>query len=562
MGASLLNGCALIRPPKAWCAFDPAYDDRESLLTIDAHAHVFNATDLPINAFITRVGTRQSGSGIGDIAKYLGGLLQRFAWATAPNVAQEQAVLAKLKPSIVACDSERNVSQLRKLREDRYTDGRDELQRAAMQVMQEQKLRPSDLAAAPESLSPSMLGLQQLMQLPPTYEELFGTQQREFSLQQKTFGSVLKFVLEMFQYRFVSIYNYLDTYSQGGELKVDLMLPASVDFDWWLDRGVPTRSTLPAQMMLMKEIAILSAGRVHALVPFDPLRQVVHDLNGRSGFSPIELVRRSVQHYGALAVKLYPPMGFAPYGNAQVAVDNPKMWRYRSWLPAVVKREDFGVRLDRALTKLYEFCAQEEVPVMGHANESNGPTADFERLTAAKHWQRAVSRFKDVSFSFGHFGGVGSQAQAGQSSVEGFLKMMVDDQHMNRDNVAADTSYFSNILDRPQPLHRAMEAIYRFGGTPMGPAVDRLMYGADWKMLLSEAKSESYLADFNRALLQLEQQFGAASQLRAKFFGRNAARFFGLRNGDANRRRLERFYDRHRFRRAPTWMTKLERSLV
>jgi hypothetical protein len=62
---------------------------------------------------------------------------------------------------------------------------------------------------------------------------------------------------------------------------------------------------------------------------------------------------------------------------------------------------------------------------------------------------------------------------------------------------------------------------------------------------------------FASIIQSIEQGFGSGSNLTRKFFGLNAARYFGLTRGSANRRRLERFYDDNDMRE-PLWMTKVD----
>ena len=313
----------------------------------------------------------------------------------------------------------------------------------------------------------------------------------------------------------------------------------------------------------MKEISILTGGRVHAFVPFDPYRQVVHDLGEEasgapSGFNPLALVKTSVNEYGAMGVKLYPPMGFAPFGNAALGSANRQLWNNKNWLTDVARRDDFPQLLDSSLQQLYEFCAEQGVPVMGHSNESNGPSDDFEALTAPPHWKTAAAQFGDVSFSFGHFGGVGSADDPDQSNFQGFLHLMAADQVAGTQRVHADASYFSNVLDRPTALADALKFIYEFGADR--PAVSRMMYGADWKMLIAESGASDYLNDFDRVISTVEQELGADARLKAKFFGQNAADFLGLRKNQANRTRLENFYDANNVKTAPLWMTTVDKQ--
>lgn len=564
LAASQLGDCCLVKKPKPICPFDPRFSDPESMLAIDTHAHIFNATDLQISDFLRLVAVGQK-SGIREVADYFGDLLQAFTWATAPDVGRERQKLAALKPAIMACDTATTVMTLDSLRRDKYDEAVAELRGAVEARLREESAHPSELAQPMESLSKSHQGFKQVLDLPESYEELF-LERPEESLEleefpeRRTINSALKFIIEMLQYRFVSIYNYLEAYSDDSEIKIDLMTPAPVDYDWWLSGGRPTRSSLPEQMALMKDISILTNGRVHSLVPFDPYRQVVNDLGMESGFSPMDLVRQSIEQYGSVGIKIYPPMGFAPFGNEEIGDKDPKMWD-RHWLTEVAKLDDFPSRLDRSLAQLYDYCAAHDVPVMGHSSRSNGPIKEFEDLASPEYWETAANSFRDVSFSFGHFGGVGSKNDSGPSDAEAFLRLMEKDQLAGSSRLRADASYFSKVLDEPTDLLGALVAVYTFGSSEPKPALDRLMYGADWKMLVAEARSGHYLSDFREVIKQLEADLPSGSGLSVKFFGQNAVDYLGLRRARKNRTRLEEFYDRNEVKAAPLWMTKVDEQL-
>lgn len=557
-GAGLLGGCFLRKKPQPVCPFDPAFTSPDAMLAIDVHAHVFNGADLQVKDFVSRIAIRQTG-GLARVAEVFGGLLQSVVWHSAPTVAEEFRQLDRIQADIEACAAPEESNPLQRLRREKYLAGREELVAATRVRMQEQAVDPAALDQPTESLEPGLQGYQQILALPESYEDFFQPPGEDALLTEAfeeriSVQSALQFLLEMFQYRYVSVYNYLDTYSRGSDIKVDLMTPAAVDFDWWLSQGKPTRSRLPEQMRLMQKITLLSGGRVHALVPFDPHRQVVHELGGGAGFDPLALVRTAVEEYGAVGVKMYPPLGFAPFGNEVVGSGQPDMWKRRAWLTEVAQRDDFPRRLDDSLARLYDYCTANGVPVMGHSNESNGPSEDFELLTGPDHWRRAVERFEGLNVSFGHFGGAGSNAGDPDANVRGFLDLLNADQD---GRLYADASYFANVLDNPSLLATTLEKILTWPGQDPGAAVSRLMFGADWKMLAAEAGAAGYLQDFHQVFRHLESTL-AIPGLTAGFFGGNAARYFGLARGRANRRRLEEFYDRHRLVQAPPWMGKVD----
>ena len=555
-----LKGCK--KPFVGICPFGDQYSDPKSRLMIDVHAHIFNATDLQIRDFSRFVATRNLG-GLGKVARLLAGPLQSFTWATAPTVADELTELEKIRGFIENCNEEEIATRLLKLRDQKYKQGQNEIEGAARRQMAERTISASDLDAPVGTLSSELSEFRRLTELPSSYDQLFmpglsaptGSPLPDSSPEAVTFRSAIKFIVEMLQYRYVSIYNYLNTYNKDSGPKIDLMLPAMVDYDWWLSKGAPTKSSIPDQVALMKEIAILTGGRVHSLVPFDPFRQVVFDMGQEAGFSPIDLVEKAVTEYGAIGVKLYSPMGFAPYGNRSVGESNPDFWK-RDWLTDIAESPEFGEKLDKAMAELFTYCGDNGVPIMGHSNQSNGPANDFEALTGPDYWKIAADKFPNTLLSFGHFGGAGSESADGSSPIDDFLSLLADDQTSGTQRLAADASYFSSVIDDPDRLRNVMKFIYEYGADDP-PAVTRLMYGADWKMLVAEAGSENYLADFARVIGQLEESMSITA-LGDNFLGANAAAFLGLKKNQATRGRLEKFYDAAKFRETPSWMAKVD----
>lgn len=132
--------------------------------------------------------------------------------------------------------------------------------------------------------------------------------------------------------------------------ETDLFVPAMVDMDAHL--GDQALVTPRQQVDLMEYIFVITGGRFHGYAAFDPLRQVRYDEkrpNGRdSPLSPLRIVKRAVMEQGFVGIKLYPPMGFRPIGNA--ALDgckgiNPRAPKY-----------------DAVLRELFDWCAAERVP--------------------------------------------------------------------------------------------------------------------------------------------------------------------------------------------------------
>jgi hypothetical protein len=90
---------------------------------------------------------------------------------------------------------------------------------------------------------------------------------------------------------------------------------------------------------------------------------------------------------------------------------------------------------------------------------------------------------------------------------------------------------------------------------------ERLMYGSDWTMILSQENVERYLSAFMDVMRKVEALQPDArvrqTTLSNAFFGGNAVDFLGLAKGRPNRQRIEAFYSKHGVP-APDWMAKID----
>lgn len=561
-------GCACLfrRDLSPICPTAPEVSYLDGPLTIDAHCHVFNGTDLQVKEFLSRVAVGQGGM-LGSAARALGELLEQLAWEVAPSGDAELQKLNEVAAALQTCTSAGFAVEIGKLRQDGYTRGLIQLNRALERSQTFRELRNKRaqnlLSVAPDSDDATRLeALAIIESLPPTAQAYRELSDRK-SLTIQSFRSLsaqglIAFVLQNFQYRYVSVHDYLSLYNRPGARVVDLMLPSMVDYDYWLGNGQTTHTPLETQMLVMQQLAIVTGGRVHGFIPFDPLRQVAHDL-GHSGSDSLSLVKRAVMLHGAVGVKLYPPMGFAALGNA--TKDGKGFWK-QNWLPGWTDRSDLGARLDDAMRSLFAWCQAEQVPLMAHTSESNGPSKEFQKLTAAEYWQLALAEFPRLRISFGHFGG-SAPVEDGLARARSFAQLMSADPSRGGSAAFADAGYFVEVLSKePQLLQQVRQLYEETSAKGDAALVNRFMYGTDWEMTLTEGQVNGYLGDFENLFAELEVQPRFKSQgladLSAKFFGVNAARWAGLMPGEATRTRLDAFYKAHSVPK-PDWAQKLDR---
>lgn len=369
---------------------------------IDVHTHVFNATDLQVERFLSRVIAPGLPPLLRPVIRLLGPILQTAGWAAAPDGDTELArlkdfdTLGSLEARVAAVEASKLVDRDRR---DGLSRFRDEFSRQLQTPFGRRFLNAYEtyrrsVLARKRTLSTAEQRVQQF-----SVNEL-ATPQRlldylEIERQVPGLAEIFNFVSRFFQYRYVNAAFLLENYgcknklagSEGPGVFSCLM----VDFDYGLDAGrFPPPTRLDKQIEVMGRIAVLTDGRILPFVAFDPWRYVYE------GNSALTRVVNAVKEGGSVGVKLYPPMGFAPSGNAAIR-PKPK-WPFEDF-------PDFDKQLDAAMGKLLSWCATEGVPVIAHANRSNAAQPTYLDLGSPRNWKTALDVHPGLHVCFGHFGG-------------------------------------------------------------------------------------------------------------------------------------------------------------
>ena len=358
-------------------------------------------------------------------------------------------------------------------------------------------------------------------------------------------------------YRLHNAMALMETFPQ-----VALFAPAMVDMDAHLgDRALVT---LRQQVDLMEMIFAITGGRFHGYAAFDPLRQARYDDYGageKSPLSPLNVVKRAIEEQGFVGVKLYPPMGFRPLGNGELA----------KCVADEATRYYLG-KYDAVLMRLFDWCAQNDVPVIAHCNDSNyagvhdAKDAICHELGTPGQWAQLVgetlkrySGDNELRVDMGHFGRADLHVadQLRKAGLDGAaadhpysLQVAVDETETAEflkamkaypANLYADLSNYDTLRD--DRLRAAFRGEISKLVAQNPHLASQLMYGTDWFMNMQEANP--YLTSFQEVI--------DAAYAR-NFFGGNAARYLGLARGRPTRRRLEKFYDRWNLKTAPRWM--------
>lgn len=305
---------------------------------------------------------------------------------------------------------------------------------------------------------------------------------------------------------------------------------AMVDFNYWLDR--PDRvSRLEDQVLLHEQLSLLSRGYLMPVVAYNPWVDI------KENDASIALVERAVRQHGCVGAKIYPSMGFYPYGNASLPFHSPE------------PRPD-PVLLDRKLAAFYALCDDLGIPVMAHANASNGRDAAHDALAGIVGWdvlRRQQGLLKGLSVDAGHFGG--EHAHGGEDWTDAFVALM---QREGPLHIYADLGYWRRLPQAPA-IAAKLGRVLAVGLPSGGTVADRVLYGSDWHMLSKEPGWEAYAEQVASIIRVLD----TTQTFADKILGGNALRCYGLDRETARpgRARLLRHFAAHVQPQGPGWMS-------
>jgi predicted TIM-barrel fold metal-dependent hydrolase len=322
-----------------------------------------------------------------------------------------------------------------------------------------------------------------------------------------------------------------------------VMTPAIVDFGpwplkcWYRDKV----RTPNQQAVLIQKIALIRRkGRaIHGFIGFDPWRYLQEEKN-RTPNDSFKVLRRAIEERGFVGVKLYPPMGFQPDGNAKL----PNSC-FPDKLVTLCKGRP-GHELDRVLAKVYDYCDSKELAIMAHCSDSIGSRPGYALRSAPELWRPVLDRFKKLRLNLGHFGGIWDfflKPECRKSTNTKWpaqIGAMIEDYN----NLFVDVGDFSGVLDRWDSEKCATTEIFKKLTNLVGkhPQLrSRMMYGSDWMLLDREPQNEDYYQAMRKKFSAL---VGPANL--NKFLGQNAAAFLGLHRGQPTRKRVDDFYRNNR----------------
>jgi predicted TIM-barrel fold metal-dependent hydrolase len=363
------------------------------------------------------------------------------------------------------------------------------------------------------------------------------------------------------------------------DVGVALFTPSMIDMDYWLGFGGERESTIsdtgtdayslrqsaPGEQILLTEmIQRLHSGRCHGFVSFCPWRQaddthhnaLVGEGSPRHRDTALDVLKDAILNRGFVGVKLYPPMGYLPLGNAAIPIDG-----FPATASTMPYAHEFGLQIDEALRSLYRFCVEQDVPIMAHTAPSNGAgvfkiTKDkeiaYEERANPRGWARVLAEpgFETLKVNLAHFGHSPDKAKM-QDWRSGIGQLMDDYPNVYTDLAHYPQMLMDNFTGTGQHCREGASILKpirkEFLKSDAGEKrAQRMLYGSDWSMLSKEYYYADYLPVVAHMYRRKIYSVGAGAEQNARdFLSGNAIRFLGLRPGDKARARLEAWYSKH-----------------
>jgi predicted TIM-barrel fold metal-dependent hydrolase len=514
----ILSGCDLTLPKPGACQL--------SHPIIDVHCHVFNAADVPVEGLVRYVALREA--------------KPKFTLARSDEEYKRRldafvvfmvVALGDLAP---AAKSELAILERRATRPSGETIKRrqnEQLQKAFETLAE---LSRGDRSANEFSLrtvtgAPDYQGLLEEFaadaNLPATFQRNARSMTQvdtnalaAAARSQGKFSTYFSFVSLMQEYREELARNYIRIFAS--KCQMSLITPSILDFEKSIGgKASSQRDQVDVMEEVQRAIAKSTGIHMHSFVGFDPHREAEHP------DSAMRNVRYAILEKGFIGVKLYPPMGFKAWGN--------------------------GRKIDAALARLYNWCKDNDVPIMAHAENSIGAACGYGNLASPKYWKQLLdtNKYNDLRINLAHFGAFDEVLRPGYPT--GVMVSCNDDKfggppsweeiigktfdHGRRPHLFADLSYLSELVSSEDTkLQGDIRRLLSDWLEKYDPNATQLMFGTDWSMMALEKNYNSYVSKITGELTLA----GVSAQQQQNILWKNAARYLGLDRPGKTRKRL------------------------
>ncbi len=490
LGASLLGACCHQSPSILTIKRSPVlgrhgllnmtggtteYDSR--VPTADAHAHFFNATDMQAGSYLVGPVANEAGlsSDFRELIRFAGEVIDLIARLIAPSASAEFSHLRSLYPDL---ENLSNQDDRLRFLDDEIDDHDKEHSGKVFNALKRRGFvkefdtyieRTAGKKAAGQFQLSGELIYKTVSDNRDEYDALVGELESGSIDIVREALALIEFIYQMLTYRLFNIRKFQKAFSVRSKLtRVDSVADVLVDFDKWLGR-CEAYSRMQDQITLHSELARITGNFVVPIAAYNPWTAI------EDGGEQLSMIETAIRSGGFRGVKIYPTVGYFPLGNSK---------------PGVYPNVDFEhpnlEQLDTSLTKLFELCIECDVPVIAHGNHSMATLDEFYEMAGPKGWRHVVeaASLDGLKINVGHFGG-DHVDESGNRWSKQFVDLM-----KRSEGLHGDLGFWDALADGER-----IGEFVRIANQPLGNgqrAADRIMYGSDWLMLLTDPDWRSY----------------------------------------------------------------------
>ena len=288
-------------------------------IVIDAHCHIFNVEDIPTTAFLKGAATHDwADDQQAALIAALADIVSAIAQFLAPSARAELRMLEDISASYAA--SPRAATQEIHRRLDAQWQLFSELFSGAVYRGDFPELYARQQQIYLDKVGPRSRRLETADEL--SAESIYarlkaGPRSPRPGIRAFDPGQLIYFAFSVTAPRYLNLRYIQRTYCGGaGSPAVDVFCPSQLDFNHWLGCADPA-TTQDDQVRLLEQIAIMSGGTILPCVAYNPLTDILRD---NASFNRVV---EAITKHGFVGVKIYPPMGFRPYGKSALNARAP-----------------------------------------------------------------------------------------------------------------------------------------------------------------------------------------------------------------------------------------------
>ena len=465
---------------------------------IDTHAHFFNASDVPVRGFIAESIGHNAPSWLQPLIREMAKLADKLA-DRAPTAHEELTALNALSDAARGRSGRELEAQVDLWFQQERGGAADRVSDLVGGTGFEREYRA--LVPQRERGSGRISSAEVLEVIGDAREPRSRSGRQAADARTRAAKAKLEFLFYMVSKRTSNIRTYIDAFApEEGPAGIDMVLGALVDFDYWMD--CPPLSAHEDQIALHQHIAGLHGGYLQPVVAYNPWTDIEQSNLG------LKRVRDAWATGVFVAVKIYPPTGFMPAGNAANAA-------------ATQKRRPDLKKLDDKLGAFFTACAEDGIPVIAHAARSNGRDDVHDDFSSPASWDKLLCRVateaKAPVISLGHFGGDNPSTDWTRQ----FANLL---RAYPKVRIFGDLGYWDHLMCEEAATcaaarRRLKDAIgIAVGNETVG---DRVMFATDWLMMSQVPDWQAYPQRVREGL----ESIGPADQV-ARILGGNAAKCF------------------------------------